>query len=52
VPVREMGGCDHKKRTYNDRYHKNQGEKGNIMGEVENRGVGKGSGPRETKSKK
>jgi len=38
-----MGGWDHgKEGIISDRYHEDQGEKGNIMGKVENRGVGKG----------
>jgi hypothetical protein len=47
-----MGGWDHKKGLISDRYHYDQGEKGNIMGEVENRDVGKGSGPLKKKGLK
>jgi len=44
-----MGGWDHIKGFISDRYQYSQGEKGNIMGEVANGDVGKGSGPLEKK---
>jgi hypothetical protein len=46
-----MGGWDHRKRgILTDRYDEDQGEKGNTMGEVENKGVGNGLGPLKKKS--